>query len=216
MNKAHVICLAFLVQQAYAQDSHTTCQQIGSNVNCDTHQNSGIYNFAGGLDTQNPLVKAQQYQQTALQNRLLQQQIEQQRILNDQLRQQAMQQPQSSIPPQTQGVALTVGDYQGRLHNAQGTWIFIAGAYTAYLFANSALHNAGRPMLYCQPEHLTLDDDDMKAMLDKTAKVFWQSDDAKNLPMSAGILIALQYTFPCPAEPIAAQPATKPRQRKVH
>jgi hypothetical protein len=71
---------------------------------------------------------------------------------------------------------------------------WIGGMQIALLWANTMLKNRKQPLLYCQPDHLTLTDTQVidiirQAMIDKPK---WG-----DFPVALMVLLALQRTFPC-------------------
>lgn len=62
------------------------------------------------------------------------------------------------------------------------------------LWANVMLKNRGQPLLYCQPDHLTITDGQMIDMMRRAMK-----DNPKwgDFPVGMMVLVTLQRTFPC-------------------
>jgi hypothetical protein len=71
---------------------------------------------------------------------------------------------------------------------------YIGGIQLGLLWANVMLKERGQPLLYCQPEHLTITGSQMLDMIRRAMK-----DKPKwgDFPLGMMILVTLQRTFPC-------------------
>ncbi|MFZ2079391.1 MAG: hypothetical protein WAV38_22630 [Xanthobacteraceae bacterium] len=71
---------------------------------------------------------------------------------------------------------------------------FINGMQIGLLWANVMLKERGQPLLYCQPEHLTITDSQMLDMMRRAMK-----DKPKwgDYPLGMMVLVTLQRAFPC-------------------
>jgi len=73
---------------------------------------------------------------------------------------------------------------------------FIGGMQIGLLWANVMLHSRGQPLLYCQPDHLTITDSQMLDMMRRAMK---ENPKWGDFPVGMMVLVTLQRTFPCHA-----------------
>jgi hypothetical protein len=71
---------------------------------------------------------------------------------------------------------------------------WIGGMQIALLWANVMLHSRGQPLLYCQPDHLTITETQMLDMMRRAMK-----DNPKwgDYPVGMMALVTLHWAFPC-------------------
>ena len=81
-------------------------------------------------------------------------------------------------------------EYRERIE-AQLSWMQLG-----FLWANIFLKDRGQPLIYCQPDRLTITG---PMVLDMLRKGVRDNPDWGELPAELVIAIALQRTFPCPS-----------------
>jgi len=71
---------------------------------------------------------------------------------------------------------------------------YIGGIQLGLLWANAALKHRGQPLLYCQPDHLTITGSQMVDMMRRAMK---DKPKLGDFPVGMMVLETLQRTFPC-------------------
>lgn len=87
--------------------------------------------------------------------------------------------------------------------------LYLLGAGRAFLVANAALENAGRPKLYCQPSTLALSGEDYIDIFEKSLQKFREKIKVRSILDTTSDEMVLFYglrdTFPCQREETAEQ-----------
>lgn len=82
--------------------------------------------------------------------------------------------------------------------------IYLGGAGEALGTANGKLMSKRQPLLYCAPETLTLNVDNLVSIIDNWIKKMSNgttSEELDKLPVVSVLLEGLMDTFPCPQKP---------------
>jgi len=89
---------------------------------------------------------------------------------------------------------LTVGEYQ-KYRDEPRIRSYLSGVFQGIHHANSLLELELKPRLYCPPDKLLLNVENVYQMIDATLKS--KPTVAKASPITGIILVNLQQTFPC-------------------
>ena len=75
--------------------------------------------------------------------------------------------------------------------------VYLTGAIEAIVATNNALRGLYRPPIYCQPQTVDLEPEQVKDIVTKMASRLHFSDDT---PVADILLVGLQDAFPCEAK----------------
>ena len=100
----------------------------------------------------------------------------------------------------------TVGTYKQHMNNEEHSasdldhnlhhMLYLAGVGDGYAFLNKKRKSLGEKLLYCQPDMKTLNVKAYRSIFEKF--IYSQENPVTNsLPVSGGMLLALQHEFPC-------------------
>ena len=101
--------------------------------------------------------------------------------------------PNESKPNESFRYAMEVYDKYLVPEDRKDVEHWIGGMQLGLVWGNAMLKNRGQPLLYCQPDHLTITDSQMLDMMRRAMK-----DNPKWGDFPVGmVLVTLQRTFPC-------------------
>lgn len=85
-----------------------------------------------------------------------------------------------------------VTDLDHNLHHM----LYLTGINDGYALLNKQLTGNGEPLLYCQPDTMTLSGQDTKEIFEKFI-YSEENQDTNNLSIPEAMLLALKQEFPC-------------------
>jgi hypothetical protein len=73
---------------------------------------------------------------------------------------------------------------------------YIDGIGNGFSWANTFLKMSTRPPLFCEPEHFSLNEQNLREILDKELQK-WPEKETDDKPVAIWLLMGLQTAFPC-------------------